>query len=145
MNIEEKKKRKNKKKRKSNPQKNNIWLNIQRKRDRGERPARPGEKGYPAAKTWKKLTAENSVAERNLRALIRETITEMGIPAPLAWGRDLAPAGSPYDPYAGKEQWEIEHYEEFGEWPEVDRQDWSDEAGFDETSGGADRPLSSIR
>jgi len=135
MNIEEKKSKKPK----------GLWYNINKRKKAGKRPKKPGEKGYPDAKTWKKLTAENSVAERNLRALIRETIAEMGVPAPLAWGRDLAPAGSPDDPYAGKEAWEIEHYEEFGEWPEVDRQDWSDEAGFDETSGGADRPLSSIR
>lgn len=141
MKLDEKKK----KKKKSEPK--GLWYHVNNNKKAGKRPKRPGEKGYPDSKTWKKLTGKNESVEKSLRILIRETIVEMGITAPLAWGRDLAPTGMSDDPYAGKEEWEIEHYEEFGEWPEVDRQDWSDadETTFDETSGGADRPLSSIR
>lgn len=34
-----------------------LWENIHKKRERGERPAKPGEDDYPDEKTWKKLTA----------------------------------------------------------------------------------------
>lgn len=33
-----------------------LWDNIHAKRERGEAPAKPGEKGYPDAKQWNKLT-----------------------------------------------------------------------------------------
>jgi hypothetical protein len=34
-----------------------LWENVRKKRERGERPAKPGEDDYPDEKTWKKLTA----------------------------------------------------------------------------------------
>jgi len=36
-----------------------LWANIRARRKAGKRPRRPGEKGYPDAKTWKKLTNES--------------------------------------------------------------------------------------
>jgi hypothetical protein len=37
---------------------NGLWDNIHAKRKRGEGPAKPGEKGYPDEKSWKKVTKE---------------------------------------------------------------------------------------
>lgn len=34
-----------------------LWANIMKKRKRGESPAKPGEKGYPSKKSWKKVTS----------------------------------------------------------------------------------------
>jgi hypothetical protein len=34
-----------------------LWANIRKKRARGEKPAKPGEKGYPSKKSWKKVTS----------------------------------------------------------------------------------------
>lgn len=36
-----------------------LWANIQAKRKRGEKPASPGDKDYPDAKNWKKVTEES--------------------------------------------------------------------------------------
>jgi len=36
-----------------------LWANIHAKKERGEAPAKPGEKGYPTAKNWKKVTRES--------------------------------------------------------------------------------------
>ena len=33
-----------------------LWANIRAKRERGEPPAKPGEKGYPDNKQWRKLS-----------------------------------------------------------------------------------------
>ena len=38
--------------------KRGLWDNIHAKRKRGEKPAKPGEKGYPSAKAWKETTNE---------------------------------------------------------------------------------------
>jgi hypothetical protein len=34
-----------------------LWANIRAKKKRGEAPAKPGEKGYPTKKSWKKVTS----------------------------------------------------------------------------------------
>lgn len=34
-----------------------LWANIRAKKKRGEAPAKPGEKGYPSKKSWKKVTS----------------------------------------------------------------------------------------
>jgi hypothetical protein len=34
-----------------------LWANIHAKKERGEAPAKPGDKGYPDAKNWKKVTS----------------------------------------------------------------------------------------
>jgi len=34
-----------------------LWANIIAKKKRGEAPAKPGEKGYPSKKSWKKVTS----------------------------------------------------------------------------------------
>ena len=34
-----------------------LWANIHAKKERGEAPAKPGQKAYPDAKNWKKVTA----------------------------------------------------------------------------------------
>ena len=34
-----------------------LWANIRKKRARGGKPAKPGEKGYPSKKSWKKVTS----------------------------------------------------------------------------------------
>ena len=41
-----------------------LWDRIRAKRARGEPPAKPGEKGYPKQKQWKKLTKK--ARKRNL-------------------------------------------------------------------------------
>lgn len=60
--LEGKKKKKKKK---------GLWDNIWAKRRRGERPARPGEKGYP-----KTLNIESSLARKAIRDLIQKEIKE---------------------------------------------------------------------
>jgi hypothetical protein len=45
-----------------------LWANIRARRRAGKRPHRPGEKGYPDAKTWKKLTSES------LKTIIRDLV-----------------------------------------------------------------------
>ena len=37
----------------------NLWDNIRKKRARGEKPAKKGEKGYPDEKSWKSATKES--------------------------------------------------------------------------------------
>jgi len=39
-------------------EKNGLWDNIHAKRKRGERAAKPGEKGYPSKKSWDETTNE---------------------------------------------------------------------------------------
>lgn len=50
--LEEVKKIKKKKRKK----KRGLWANIHAKRKRGEPPAKPGDKDYPTAKNWKRVT-----------------------------------------------------------------------------------------
>jgi hypothetical protein len=38
--------------------KRGLWDNIHAKRERGERPARPGEKAYPDAKQWRAVRGQ---------------------------------------------------------------------------------------
>jgi hypothetical protein len=99
------------KKKKGSP---GLWANIHKRRKQGKRPKKPGEKGYPDAKTWKKLTKEN---EELLRSYISESIA---LARPLAWGRDSYSKKEEDPRYPGKMAWEIEHFEEFGEWPDVE-------------------------
>lgn len=35
-----------------------LWANIRAKRERGEKPAKPGDKDYPDPKQWKKVAGE---------------------------------------------------------------------------------------
>ena len=35
-----------------------LWANIHAKRERGEAPAQPGDKGYPDQKQWRKLSGK---------------------------------------------------------------------------------------
>lgn len=35
-----------------------LWANIHAKRERGEPPAQPGDKGYPDQKQWRKVSRE---------------------------------------------------------------------------------------
>jgi hypothetical protein len=35
-----------------------LWDNIHAKRERGEKPAQPGDKAYPDAKQWQKLSGK---------------------------------------------------------------------------------------
>jgi len=37
-----------------------LWDNIRAKRARGEKPAKPGDKGYPDKKQWKRLTSKKA-------------------------------------------------------------------------------------
>lgn len=34
-----------------------LWENIRRKRERGEKPAKPGQEGYPSKQSWENLTS----------------------------------------------------------------------------------------
>lgn len=38
--------------------KRGLWANIRAKRDRGEPPAKPGDKDYPDKKQWRKLSGQ---------------------------------------------------------------------------------------
>ena len=42
-----------------------LWANIRAKRERGESPAKPGDKGYPDKKQWGKLTKEGENESNN--------------------------------------------------------------------------------
>jgi hypothetical protein len=35
-----------------------LWANIHAKRERGEKPAKPGDKSYPDQKQWEKLSGK---------------------------------------------------------------------------------------
>ena len=35
-----------------------LWANINAKRERGEAPAKPGDKAYPDQKQWRKLSCK---------------------------------------------------------------------------------------
>lgn len=35
-----------------------LWANIHARRERGEPPAQPGDKGYPDQKQWRKLSGK---------------------------------------------------------------------------------------
>jgi len=35
-----------------------LWHNIRAKRERGESPAKPGDKDYPDQKQWRKLSGK---------------------------------------------------------------------------------------
>jgi hypothetical protein len=37
-----------------------LYANIHAKRKRGEKPARPGDKAYPDAKQWRKLSKDGA-------------------------------------------------------------------------------------
>lgn len=56
-------------KRLSEKKKRGLWDNIRAKRARGERPAKPGEKGYPDEKSWKAAQESDAYADS-------ETISE---------------------------------------------------------------------
>ena len=38
--------------------KRGLWHNIRAKRERGEKPAKPGDKDYPDQKQWSKLSGK---------------------------------------------------------------------------------------
>jgi hypothetical protein len=38
--------------------KDGLWDNVRKKRERGGKPARPGDEGYPEEETWKELTSK---------------------------------------------------------------------------------------
>lgn len=38
--------------------KRGLWDNVHAKRKRGEPPAKPGDKGYPDQKQWRKLSGQ---------------------------------------------------------------------------------------
>jgi hypothetical protein len=39
--------------------KKGLWDNIRKKRERGEKPANPGDEDYPEKDTWQKLTGKD--------------------------------------------------------------------------------------
>jgi hypothetical protein len=38
--------------------KKGLWANIHAKRERGESPAKPGDKDYPDPKQWRKVSGQ---------------------------------------------------------------------------------------
>ena len=38
--------------------KRGLWANVHAKRERGEEPNKPGDKGYPDQKQWRKLSGQ---------------------------------------------------------------------------------------
>lgn len=114
--------------------KNNFWDNMRARREKGLPPKKKGQKGYPTAKAWKKITGEGV---ENLRALIRETLA-VGV-------RDLDPLSSDGWTSPEHEEWLASLEDEYAE---LGGNDANHDAGVKkvgETSGGADRPLSSIK
>ena len=61
--------------------KRGLWDNIHAKRERGEKPAKPGDKDYPDAKSWKKTTKES--ADAAIKKLVLEKIAKSP-----AWQRE---------------------------------------------------------
>jgi hypothetical protein len=114
--------------------KNNFWDNMRARREKGLPPKKKGQKGYPTAKAWKKITGEGV---ESLRELIRETLA-VGI-------RDLDPLSSGGWTSPEHEEWLASLEDEYAEieGSDVHPDDGVKKVG--ETSGGADRPLSSIK
>lgn len=117
--------------------KNNFWDNMRARREKGLPPKKKGQKGYPTAKAWKKITGEGV---ESLRELIRETLA-VGV-------RDLDPLSSGGWTSPEHEEWlkslEDEH-EELQDDSAIAMKRASITGDVAETSGGADRPLSSIK
>ena len=40
-----------------------LWDNIRAKKERGEKPAKPGDKDYPNSESWKEVTAISEKGE----------------------------------------------------------------------------------
>jgi hypothetical protein len=53
-----------------------LWDNIHAKRERGEKPAKPGDKDYPKEKAWKAAQKENKdmFTNQNIFALVDEIV-----------------------------------------------------------------------
>lgn len=140
--LDEKKKKKKSKKKKSSQAKG-LWYHVNRNKRLGKRPKRPGEKGYPDKETWDELKGESL-----LREAIQDTLAALDKPLP-----DVD--YSTGDAVLGPEPETIGHDDKRLEaWLKAQRareawlkslDDEYVEAGMDETSGGQDRPLSSIR
>jgi hypothetical protein len=113
-----------------------LWANINARKKAGKHARRPGEKGYPDAKTWKKLTSESL-----LREVVQSTLVDLIKHDPMYSGDD--PEFIMRDPKHAEwlKSLADEYEEEFPEEEHVEEIP----VNVDETSGGQDRPLSSIR
>ena len=63
-----------------------LWANIRAKKKRGEKPAKPGDKDYPDAKNWNKVTAisEKKSAAKPCSCGCGDTVTTCKCPATCA-------------------------------------------------------------
>ena len=61
----------------SEEKKKGLWANIAAKRKRGEKPAKPGDKGYPDRKAWKKLTKESDYNRDTIRRMVEEEVAAL--------------------------------------------------------------------
>jgi hypothetical protein len=104
-----------------------LWYHVNKRTTPGKRPKRPGEKGYPSAKAWKKLTSESIDL---IRQLVRESVRELD---PMSSGGWTSPE---------HEAWLKSLEDEQAEYlPDDDKQS----AAVGETSGGMDRPLGVVK
>ena len=110
--------------------KNNFWDNMRARREKGLPPKKKGQKGYPTTKAWKEITGEGT---ESLRELIRETLA--------AGVRDLDSLSSGGWTSPEHEEWLASLEDEY---TDLDR-DQNEPQKVGETSGGADRPLHSIK
>lgn len=136
MQIDEKKKRKKRGKKKG---KRGLRTNVHARRERGQRPHRPGEKGYPDEKTWEKLKKESL-----LREVVRSIFDELAdIDTSMQhYNQDESPEWLNPEHLRWLQSLAAEHEEEHAKEKLPPNED-PDNVG--ETSGGQDRPLSRIR
>jgi hypothetical protein len=140
MKIEEKKKRKT-------TNKLGFWGTVAQRRKDGKPRKKPGQKGYPSKETWKRFAGESATIEEQLRIIIKETIRDISSADFDNNGEYTGFTGFDSNLVAGRDaeipDWVLEYVDELEEWPPGYEQYATNVK--DETSGGADRPLSSVR
>lgn len=60
-----------------------LWDRIRAKKERGGKPAKPGDKDYPDAKSWKKVTSISEKKSSKQASLSASELTRMGLPIAL--------------------------------------------------------------
>lgn len=54
-----------------------LWDRIREKRERGEKPAKPGDPEYPSKETWERLTGKKAQVVSSLKERLRKIAVEM--------------------------------------------------------------------
>jgi len=58
-------------------QKKGLWHYVNKRKKAGKKPRKPGEKGYPSAKAWKKVTGESQNKTLNAESHVRLVVRSM--------------------------------------------------------------------